>query len=414
MNNNLKNELIKFFKNGIKSRNQKLIGLEIEHFIVDRKTYKSVNYYGINGIKYVLKTLINFYPNSKPIVDEDIVGFVQKNFTVTLEPSAQIEISICPYENLETIKQIYENFLTNINSILEPLEYKIIALSCIPVSNINSISTIPKRRYKIMEEYFNSIGTRGIEMMKGTCSTQVSIDFFSEDDFRKKIQVAYFLTPIFKLISNNANYFQSKKINNFLKRSEIWSHTDSKRCDIPPNIFSQNYGFENYAEYLSKVPLIFYSKNNQIIKTGNKTVNEIFKNQSINNYDILHIISMVFPDVRLKKYLEIRCADCMPFEYVLGYCALIKGIFYSDAALDVLINTIKKYNLNNNTIELIQDDLIKHGWKSKIYDLSAKDFAKQIVELSKVSLNKNEIKYLNSIVEIIDHEGILNINNSNI
>ena len=144
---------------------------------------------------------MKFYPDSKPIVDEDIIGFLTKNFSITLEPAAQIEISINPYEEIETIEKIYKKFLDNLNNILNNFDYKIVYLSCQPKSNINNIKLIPKKRFDILEKYYKKIGTNGIEMMKGTCSVQVSIDYFSEEDFRKKIQVAYFLTPFFKIQS---------------------------------------------------------------------------------------------------------------------------------------------------------------------------------------------------------------------
>lgn len=410
--NKLKNELCDFFENCIKNSNKKLLGLEVEHFIVDKRTNKAISYYGDKGVKYILQKLRTLYPNARPIVDQDIIGFSAKEFTITLEPAAQIEISINPYECISEIENIYNSFLNNINSILDGLEYKIITLSCQPVSKVNNIKIIPKKRYHMMDQYFKSLGTKGIEMMKGTCSAQVSIDYFSEDDFRKKIQVAYFLTPLFKLISNNANYFQGKKITGFLKRSEIWGYTDEIRCDMPPDIFSENFGFPNYADYLCKIPLIFQVKNNELIESGNKTANEIFKNQTITQNDILHIISMTFPDIRVKTYLEIRGADCMPFKYILGYCALIKGIFYSDSNLDIFMDMIKKYNIDKNTIELTQNNLMKYGWKGKICNISIKNFAGQVVELAKNSISRNEIKYLDPIFSIIEHEGISNIEKS--
>ena len=405
---NLKNQLVDFFKSGIKTKKQKLIGVEIEHFIVDNKTCEAVSYYGSSGVKTILENLMKFYPDSRPILDEDIIGFLTKEFSVTLEPAAQIEISINPYEEIETIENIYKKFLDNLNNILNNFGYKIVYLSCQPKSNINNIKLIPKKRFDILEKYYKKIGTNGIEMMKGTCSVQVSIDYFSEEDFRKKIQVAYFLTPFFKLISNNSNYYQNKYFSTFLKRTEIYNNTDPKRCGIPPDIFSENYEFKNYAEYLYNIPIIYYKKDNKYYETD-KNFGEFFENKKITENEIWHIASIVYPDVRLKKYLEIRGADLMPFEYTLGYCTLIKNIFYSENILDIFYNMIKKYEINNKKINDVQNNIIKNGWNAKIYDIPAKIFARNIIELLQKTIINKELKYLNLLLPIIEKNGILNI-----
>lgn len=414
ININLKNQLINFFKSGIKTKKQKMLGIEIEHFIVDKKTNEAVSYYGTNGIKIILEKLIKYYNHENPKIilgeNKNIIGFLTKNFSITLEPAAQIEISINPYEEIEIIKKIYEEFLNNLNNILNKFDYKIAYLSCQPKSDINNIKLVPKKRFDILEKYYKKIGTNGIEMMKGTCSVQVSIDYFSEEDFRKKIQVAYFLTPFFKLISNNSNYYQDKYFSTFLKRTEIYNNTDPKRCGIPPNIFSENYGFKDYAEYLYNTKLIYYKKDNKYYETD-KTFGEFFENQNITEDEIWHIASIVYPDIRVKKYLEIRGADLMPFDYTLGYCELIKAIFYYENNLNIFCDMIKKYKINNEKINNIQDNIIKSGWNAKICDIPMQVFANKIISLAQKYLFNQELEYLNKIFLIIKNKGLLNIKN---
>lgn len=385
-----------------------MVGIEIEHFIVHRETMEAVSYYGTNGVKVILEKLMNFYPGSKPILDEDIVGFYAENFNITLEPAAQFEISINPYEDIEVIEKIYKTFLNNISYILNDFGYKIITLSCHPKSKIKNIKMIPKKRYEFMDRYFKRIGTNGIEMMKGTCSVQASIDYFSEEDFRKKMQVAYFLTPLLKLISNNSNSFQGNSFNSFLKRTEIYNNTDPARCGILPHVFSRDYKFKDYAEYLCNIPLIFYKKGNEFYETD-QPASKIFDGQKLTEDEILHVISLVFPDVRLKKYLEIRAADLMPIDYILGYCVLIKGIFYSNNILDCLYNLIKEFKFDNKKFNDTQDDIIKLGWSAKICGVSPSKFANKILELVKKETNKNELKYLDYISLIIKNKRIPNI-----
>ena len=408
--NNMYDQFVNFFKSGIKYKKQKLIGIEIEHFIVDKNTNEAVSYYGSNGIKTILTDLMKFYRESNPIFDEDIIGFYSKDFDITLEPAAQLEISIKPCEKIENIEKIYKNFLDNINHILNKLDYKIMDSSCQYKSNVMNIKTIPKKRYEFMENYFEKINSNGINMMKGTCSLQASIDYFSENDFRKKFQVAYFLTPFLKLISNNSNCYQGKYFETFLKRTEIYNDTDIKRCSIPPNIFSETYGFENYAKYLCNVPLIFYTDNNNYYETT-KTLKEISQNKKIDEDKILHTISIVFPDVRLKKFIEIRGADFMPFKYILSYCALIKGIFYSEKNLNILYDMMKDLKIDNDKIIDLEKNMIKFGWNSKIYGIQSKIFALKIIDLVRSETSDGELKYLEPLLSIIENKGLINIKN---
>ncbi|MGN1039337.1 MAG: glutamate-cysteine ligase family protein [Oscillospiraceae bacterium] len=387
--------LIKFFESGIKTKFHKNIGLEVEHFILHANSLEAVPYNGPKGVKYIVQELMKFYQDSEPLLDEDLIGFSTGNFNITLEPAAQLEISITPFEDISIIEKIYLNFLNNINSILVPLNYQITSLACQPVSESASLDLIPKKRYQFMDKYFKSVGTGGIEMMRGTCSTQISIDFFSEQDFRYKIQAAYLLTPVFKLISNNATHFEGNSLNTFLKRMDIWNRTDPIRCQPPLKVFSNNFGFKDYADCLCKIPPIFYiSKNGKPKYTGKVTAKELFFYIEPTKNDILHIISIAFPDVRLKNYIEIRGADSMPHEYVLAYCALIKGLLYPNNVLKWCQDFIHSNKITYKILNDTQINLIKHGWRGTIYGISAYKFVKEIIALALSNLPLNEQNYL--------------------
>ena len=404
-------QFVNFFKSGIKPKQKKLIGIEVEHFIVHKNTKEAVSYYEPNGIKYILKKLMEYYQNSKPIIGEDIIGFCTKEFNITLEPASQFEISINPYESIDEIKSIYKKFLDNLNEILSHYEYEIVFLSCQPKSHIDNIKMIPKKRYTFMERYFKKINSGGLNMLKGTCSLQVSIDYFSENDFRKKIQVAYFLTPFFKLISNNSNYYQGSYFKTFLKRTQIYNDTDPKRCGMPPNIFSKTYSFNDYAKYLCNIPMIYYKKDNKCYETD-KTFLELFSDQNFDENMIFHMASIVYPNVRLKKYLEIRGSDLIPVKYIFGYCVLIKGIFYSEKNLDTFYSMIEKFQIDNNKVNELEQNIIKFGWNTKIYGIPSEEFAMKTIDLTKNSLDDNELKYLDPIISIVKNKGLLNIGNT--
>ena len=385
-----------YFSSGTKKEKKKKLGIEVEHFIVYSDSLQAVSYYGEYGVKYILEQLMKIYESPKPIFDEDLIGFLANDFSITLEPSAQIEISVNPFESIEKIEFIYKKFLETIQRVLKKINCIILPVGVQPFSTVKSLSLIPKKRYRFMENYFENIDdSKGIYMMKGTCSTQVSIDYFSENDFRRKFQAAYLFTPVFGLITNNSEYFEGKKLKTFLKRAQIYDNTDPIRCSAPKKIFSLDFGFKDYAKYLSKVPPIFVENTNgKHVYTGKQIAEDIFKGRKVNNNNILHMISIVFPDVRLKNYIEIRGADSMPLSGITAYCALIKGLIYSENALNWCQNFIKENEITVENLNETKKNLIDLGWEGEIYNISAKKFVEEVIKLADCGLKPKEKKYL--------------------
>ena len=205
--NDWKSSLIEYFCSGIKQSPTSMIGVEIEHFILDAKSFTSIPYSGERGIRKVLIELLKYYPRAEIIRDDDFFGFSVPEFTVTLEPAAQLEISIPPTDSIREIEKVYKTFSDNLNAVLAEYGYAAYNLGCQPISKVEETEMIPKRRYELMNAYFRDSGTGGIEMMRGTSSVQVSIDYSSEEDFRRKLQAAQYFAPILKLLCDNAATF---------------------------------------------------------------------------------------------------------------------------------------------------------------------------------------------------------------
>ena len=400
-NKKLKESLIEYFVNGIKKENKKLIGVEIEHFILRKDTGRAVSYSEEKGILYILQQHILCYPNAKPIEENSLFGFRTDDFFVTLEPAGQYEVSIVPKEKIEDIYKIYKNFCDVLNPILNKLGYFLCRAGHQPVSKTEELEFIPKNRYRFMSRYFKTTGTKGLDMMLATASAQVSIDYFSREDFRKKIQAAYLLTPIFELISETVSDIDKNNNSKHLVREDIWRHTDNDRCGTVPNVFLKNYNFEMYADYLCSVPLIFRQKGKEAVSAGNETVEQVYSNVQIEKQDIEHILSMVFPNVRLKRYLEIRGADSMEEEKLFAYLAFVKGLLYSQKMLDFCEKFIIKHKISQQDILDTQNSLMEKGYDGKIYGKSAILVIKNLLLFAKKELDLTEQKYLNPFFYLI-------------
>ncbi len=394
-NKNLKEYLTDYFCEGIKTENKKNIGVEIEHFILRKDTGKAVSFSEEKGVLYILKQHILCYPNAKPITEGNILfGFKTKDFSITLEPAGQYEVSIVQQEQIEDIYRIYKDFCNVLTPILDNLGYFLCRAGKQPVSKTTDLELIPKKRYYFMSRYFKTTGTKGLDMMLATASTQLSVDYFSQEDFRKKIQAAYLLTPVFQLISETISDMD-KNINSYhLIREDIWRNTDNARCGTVPNVFAKNYNFEMYAEYLCSVPLILKQKGHIAVSTENLTIEQVYSNEKTDRQDIEHIISMVFPNVRLKQYLEIRGADSMPEKQMFAYIAFVKGLVYSQKMLDFCQKFITRHNISEQDIIKTQDSLMKYGYDGKIYGKNAINVIRKLLYFAKKELPKNEQKYL--------------------
>ena len=387
---NARDSIIEHINQGIKNEPSKMLGLEVEHFIVKKDSGEAVPYAGEGGIEEILTKLINFIPGSEALPGEHLLGFTTPDYVITLEPAAQLEISINASEDIIWIEDTYRNFLVILQCILDMYGYEYLAVGTQPVSKVRELSLIPKPRYYLMNEYFERTGDGGIEMMRGSASAQVSIDYFSEEDYRRKIQAAYYYTPLFKLLSDNSKMFEGEPVNTHLKRTDIWNRTDSRRCGVLPNIFKEDFGFADYADFLLDMPLIFEDTKDGAIPTGDKTVCEIYEGRTPTKEEIVHLMSMAFPDVRTKQYLEIRAADSMPPELDAAYCALIKGLLYSEEGLAFAQEQIAAKHLTEADIKETESILIKSGWEGTIYGEDAESFARKAIAIASDNLDWSE------------------------
>lgn len=396
------------FRLGIKHVIVPRLGVEVEHFIVHHDTKTAISY---DGVRDILRGLMLYYPGAEALGEEDLLGFSTEQFAITLEPAAQLEISIIPLESIAHIADVYDGFYRNLRRELLPHGYEAIKTGCQPKSHVDDLSLIPKERYRLMDIYFEKIGSGGREMMRGTSSLQVSLDYFSEEDFRRKIQAAYYYSPILKILTDNSPVFEDRALTTFLKRTDIWRRVDKIRTGIVPEIFKPNFGFSDYAAFIGSIPPIYTQKEEAYHYTGDRTVSSLYENVSIDEKAMKHILSMAFPDVRLKKYLELRMADSVPTYFMLAYIALIKGLLYSEEGLAFAEDHIRRDSLSERDIFAAEDDLMTKGYDAIVYGQPLRQIAENIVRIAARQLTEEERHYLDPWREVICHGGIVNFCN---
>lgn len=372
------------------------IGLEVEHFIVDNNN-KAVSFYGEYGVCNILERISEFF-DVKTYSGEYLISLANDDYCLTLEPAAQLEISIKPCKTISEVQHCYNDFLQLISPILLQYGYKLATLGYQPSDKVDNLPLIPKKRYEFMDEYFKATGKYGKNMMRGTASAQVSIDYSDEKDCMLKLRLANALSPIFAMITDNSPVFEGKPYNGRMLRTEIWSSVDSQRCGIIPNSMSKDFSFKKYAEYIMGTPAILIEEDDGTIYTGNKKISEIYSNKTLTSHEIEHILSMFFPDVRLKTYIEIRPADSMPIEYTLSYAAFVKGIFLQPNSICEYLNLD---NISEADIVNAKQELMCNGFKAVVYGKNINDILDFLLKNIRQSLTADDYEYLTPIKNII-------------
>ena len=205
-----------------------------------------------------------------------------------------------------------------------------------PTRRAAALPLIPKKRYEVMDRYLQKRGRHGTQMMRGTASTQISVDYFSEQDFVRKFRVACLIAPLLALLTDNAPVYEGERNRTASVRTMVWNDVDPDRCGIPPMLMDEDFGFAAYADHVLQKPLIVARHGPRTEGVGRKSSVRGLP-LALQKDEIEQILSMFFFDVRLKNYIEIRVADSMPAPFIAGYAELIKAIFSSPAAQESIL-----------------------------------------------------------------------------
>jgi len=392
-------QLISILKNGEKSLEDVKLGIEIEHLVVQQKDFSSVTYYEPSGIETILKKLEKKGYQGKYEGDY-LVGLSKESMDITLEPGGQLEFSTRPCIHLSHIEEVYEQFLADVLPIIEEHQQYLLCVGYHPQTQIKDIPFNPKKRYQYMSEYLQKTGKYALNMMKGTASVQVAIDYVSETDFIKKFRVASFLTPLLYLITDNAPIFEGEVYEKYSVRSLIWENTDPHRSGIIKGSLDKNFSYRDYAEYLLHSKPICILQEGELKPTGDQSLYKIYKEKKeLSKEEMEHLFTMVFPDVRGKNYIEIRMADSMPKDLSMAYLAMIKGLFYHRKNVDELYKISLEYN--DEKIISLKEDVIEQGFMAPFRGEDLGRFAEKVIKMAEEGLpneERNMIKPLHDLI----------------
>ena len=388
-----KNDLIDYFISGIKHKNNLKIGVEHEKFVLDKNSFLPRNYDEKYGIRDILERLSS--TGWTPSYDDNqktIVALVKGKELITLEPGGQIELSGAPLENIHETCEETTKHLRELKKLGEEFNFILLGMGVEPNLTLDEFPWMPKQRYKIMKEYMKLVGTQGQHMMKRTCTNQVNIDYSSEEDMVNKLRLMLNLEAIATAIFSNSPFDRGSVSKYKSLRSHFWHHTDSDRTGLLPFVFEKNFNFERYTDYALNVPMYFIKRDNKYIDMTNYTFKDYFDGKCSNiNYEVTlkdwedHLTTL-FPQVRLKKYIEIRSMDACNWDLICSQPAFWIGILYNDEICDKVQEITEDWT--NEDRYYLNQRVPEEGLQTKFKQKKIIEFAQELYELSKKGLQK--------------------------
>lgn len=397
--------VVDYFESGIKQPGSPtMLGIELEHTVI-RLDGSPVGYSDPHGIAWLLEQLRDQYPAATYDDDGDLLGVARDGEAVTIEPAAQVELSAGPFQSLAEAQRVFEGFEQTLERHLKPRGMKALTVGYHPQAKARDLELIPKRRYRFMDMYFQGIGPFGACMMRGSASTQISIDYFSETDCLRKLRLAQVLAPLFALICDNAAVFEGRPRTRNLVRTKIWRECDPARCGIVPGSLDAGFTLRDYAEYLLDTPAILVPCKKEGCCYTERTFGEIYADRPMTRAEVEHMASMFFNDVRLKTYLEIRPADALPIPHAIAYAALVKGLLTEDGQLDRLDALLD--GIGEQDVEDAKTRLMEQGYAATVYGTPAARLCDELVRIAEAGLADDERGFLAPLADLVEHRTTL-------
>jgi glutamate--cysteine ligase len=388
-----RDELVDWLAQGVKPKSQFRIGTEHEKFAFTLEGHRPVPYEGRRGIRTLLEGMQHLL-GWQPIMEgPNVIGLfdVPGGGAISLEPGGQFELSGAQVETLHQTSSELMAHLAQVREVAQPLHIGFLGIGMTPSWTRADMPKMPKGRYKIMTAYMPKVGTLGLDMMYRTCTVQTNLDFSSEADMVKKLRVSIALQPVATALFANSPFTEGKP-NGFLSfRSEIWRDTDNARAGMLPWVFEDGMGFERWVDYALGVPMYFVKHGDDYVDIAGQSFRDLMAGKlpgmpgvRATISDWANHISTIFPDVRLKRYLEMRGADSGPLPNVLALPALWTGMLYDDASLAAAWDLVKEWTAEDR--QKLRDEVPREGLAAKIRGRTVFALATEVLELARAGL----------------------------
>ena len=411
-------QLAEMLSDGCKPKENWRIGTEHEKFGYCQDSLLPLPYEGDRSIKAVLTGLQNRY-NWAPVEEAgNIIGLTKDGANVSLEPGGQLELSGAPLETIHQTCDEVNVHLEEVKSVADEIGVKFIGLGAAPEWSHEQMPLMPKGRYKLMNAYMEKVGTHGTQMMRRTCTVQVNLDFGSEADMVQKLRVALALQPVATALFANSPFFEGKPNGHKSWRARIWRDLDDSRTGMLPWVFEDGMGFERWVDWVLDVPMYFVYRDGKYIDALGMSFRDFLKGklpalpgEKPLLSDWADHLTTVFPEARIKQFIEMRGADGGPWRRLCALPAFWVGMMYDQTALDAAWDLCKDWTAEQR--EALRVAASVDGLQAKVDGINMHDVARKVVAISHAGLKArakpgaggmvaDETHFLNALHETIE------------
>ena len=383
--------MIDYLASGSKPKADWRVGTEHEKIGFCNAKKLPLPYDGPCSIKAMLEGLQRF--DWEPVKESgNLIALKRDGASVSLEPGGQLELSGAPLETIHQTCGEVSRHLREVREVADEIGAGFLSLGFRPDTKLEDVPIMPKGRYKIMRDYMQTVGTMGREMMFRTCTVQANLDFGSEADMVKKFRVSLALQPIATALFANSP-FTDGKLNGYKSfRSRIWMDTDPDRTGMLPFVFDEGFGFEQYVDYALTVPMYFVYRDGEYLNAAGKDFRkflsgdlDVVPGQTATMQDFEDHLSTIFPEVRLKKFLEMRGCDTGHWDELCAMPAFWTGLLYDQTALDAAWDMVKDWTAEDR--QTLRSTVPESGLQKAFRGSTINDLAKQALDISRAGLN---------------------------
>ncbi len=387
-------DLEAYFHAGSKPREAWRVGVEYEKPVVDASTGEGVPYDGPRGIRRLLEEILEHSKHWEGVYEDGaLIALSDGLASITLEPGGQFEMSGQQCESLHCVNDELQRHVDEILKVGNLLGLKFLGLGIAPKTPLSRTPWMPKRRYQIMRQIMSQTGQLGTRMMGQTATVQGNFDYADERDATIKMRVGMAMGPVLVAVSANSPIVDGAATGYQSFRSHIWTDTDRARCGFLPFVFTNESLFSSYADYALDVPMYFLARRGELHEVAGATFRTFLEvglhgeRPTLADW-ALHLTTL-FPEVRLKSYLEIRSADSQPLDLMLATPALMKGIFYDADCLAAAWDVVRQWTATE--LPALQDEAARHGLAAKWRRHTLKDYSLELLEIGRTGLGRQRI-----------------------
>jgi glutamate--cysteine ligase len=406
-------DLLLYFQAGEKPKALWRVGTEHEKLGFLRDTHGPLAYEGPRGVRALLEGFSRRFGWQPVLEGSTVIALTRDQASITLEPGGQFELSGAPLVSTHDARAELDRHLAELTALSRDLGVLWLNLGRNPVVPSARMPMMPKERYGIMRRYLPTRGAQALDMMMGTGTVQTNFDYGSERDMARKMRLAMAVAPFITALYANSPFAEGRPTGMLSARANVWRHCDPDRCGIIPSVFREDFGYQDYVNYALDVPMFFIHRAGHYRDTAGCSFRE-FMERGIDGERptqedwSLHLTTL-FPEVRLKSFIELRMADVGSPDMIVALAALTRGLFYDESSLKeagFLLRTLRPEHMP----ELLEQ-AIRHGIRGQALGSPMRDWLRDLLQIARAGLERlnvlntegrSETVHLEPLQEIVD------------